>query len=268
MQPGLECLKTAFKWRKSINLHDLTEETFPKEFYDLAGLFECGEDRFGFPCLYIRVKTIRKVKVLDHHQMQFLAFVVNRIERRFEQLQCWTLVFDCTDIGFCNVNLTLIHFLIDLLRGYFPLSVRYAIVLDVPWILNAIQKFVLSLLPDDNRQLIRFVNRKALRNYVTDDNIPTILGGSCDKDIFERSPKCESIEQLAKELYGLDGDETEKVMRPYQTLLKETELFREEQQQIKNAKLIENVNNNNFEIIKADECQECIECIECIEVAN
>ena len=74
------------------------------------------------------------------------------------------------------MNLDLIRFLIDLLRNNFPLSVRYAIVLEVPWILNAIQKFVLSLLPDDNKQIIRFVNRKGLRNFMNDENIPTIIG--------------------------------------------------------------------------------------------
>lgn len=129
-------MKIAFRWRKSFNLHDLKEESFPKEFFDLAGLFECGVDKFGFPCLYCRVKTIRNIKILDIHQMQFLAFIVNRIERRFETLQCWTLVFDCTDIGFCNVNWSLIHFLIDLLRTYFPLSVRYAIVLGKSEVLS------------------------------------------------------------------------------------------------------------------------------------
>lgn len=247
----------------------MSEESFPGEFFDLAGLFECGHDRFGFPCIYIRCKTIKKVKILNIHQMEFLAFMVNKIERRHEQLQCWTLVFDCTDIGFCNVNLELIRFLIDLLRGYFPLSVRYAIVLEVPWILNAIQRFVLSLLPDDNKQLIRFVNRKALRNYISEENIPAIIGGSCSKDIFEHSPNCRSIEFLAKELYGLDLAETERVMKPYINLLKETEMFRDAQ--IESNKLMENllketenmknINNNN-NLIKVDECMEATECIE------
>lgn len=253
---GLEALKTAFAWRKSFNLNDLTEESFPKEFFDLAGLFECGVDRFGFPCLWVLVKTIRKVKVLDIHQMQFLAFMVNKIERQCEQLQCWTLVFDCTNIGFCNVNLSLIHFLIDLLRSYFPLSVRYAIVINVPWILNAIQKFVLSLLPEDNKQLIRFLKRKDLHHFISESNIPRLIGGQNDKDIFAHSENCKSIEYLAKELYGLEREETEKVMKPYQNMLKETQLFRETHKA--NEKLKETVTNNNT-IIVADECMECVE---------
>lgn len=184
--------------------------------------------------------------------------MVNKIERRCEQLQCWTLVFDCTGIGFCNVNLALIHFLIDLLRSYFPLSVRYAIVLNVPWILNAIQKFVLSLLPENNKQLIRFLKRKDLHHFITESNIPMYVGGQNEKDIFECSENCKSIEFLAKELYGLEREETEKVMRPYQNLLKETQLFRETH--IKNEKLKEVVTNNNT-IIVADECIEAIEAI-------
>lgn len=55
---GLEQLKTAFAWRKSFGLHNLTEESFPKEFFDLAGLFECGVDRYGFPCLWVLGKDI------------------------------------------------------------------------------------------------------------------------------------------------------------------------------------------------------------------
>ena len=58
VEAGLDLLKQAFAWRKSFNLHDLTEESFPKEFFDLAGLFECGTDRFGFPCLWILGKYI------------------------------------------------------------------------------------------------------------------------------------------------------------------------------------------------------------------
>ena len=66
---------------------------------------------------------------------------------------------------------------------------------------------------------------------------------------------------LAKELYSLDREQTEKVMKPYQNLLKEAELFRETA--IKKAKLInDNLNNN---LIKVDEC---LEVTECIEVTN
>lgn len=45
--PAFELLKDTMRWRKELNLNDLSYEDFPREFYECGCVFEYGEDKKG-----------------------------------------------------------------------------------------------------------------------------------------------------------------------------------------------------------------------------
>lgn len=204
------------KWRHRLQLHLLTPANFPQEFYRMGGLYECGPDRFGLPIICIRAKSIRKVELLDPLLGQFLAFRLFQLEQRLKRLESWTLLFDCSDVGFANVNFWLIKFLIDLLRLRFPLSLRYAIVLEVPFLLNAVQRLVMAMLPEDNKRLVHFVNRRQLLSYVDSNALPKYLNGNCYRNFAQVPSTCQkNILQICSDRFNLPESEIIRLCKPY-----------------------------------------------------
>ena len=182
----------------------------------MGGLYECGPDRFGLPVLCIRAKCIRKVKLLDPLLGQYLAFRFFQLEQRLERLESWTLLFDCLDVGFANVNFDLIKFLLDVLRLRFPLSLRYCLVHEVPFLLNAVQRLVMAMLPEDNKRLVRFVNRQQLHSFVDVHHLPKYLDGQCERNFAHVPGTCSrNLVQMCCHRCELAESEVIRLCKPY-----------------------------------------------------
>lgn len=117
---GLQLIQRCLLWRKETDLSRLTDESFPREFYEKGGLFRYKEDGQGTPLLYMRIKMIKKYPEIDHLLKLFLAYQVSKIDNSCHSLMGWAVVFDCSEIGFANVQIDMMRFLITILRDYFP----------------------------------------------------------------------------------------------------------------------------------------------------
>ena len=118
---ALDLICKCLLWRKEINLMSLTDTSFPSEFFSKGGLFRYQEDAAGTPMIYMRIKMIKKYPELDKHIKTFLAYQISRIDSASnDDLFSWAIVFDCTDIGFSNVHIDMMRYLITVLKDYFP----------------------------------------------------------------------------------------------------------------------------------------------------
>ena len=64
---------------------------------------------------------IKKYPELDKLLKTFLAYQINKIDTECnDALFSWAIVFDCTDIGFGDVQVDMMKFLITVLEDYFP----------------------------------------------------------------------------------------------------------------------------------------------------
>ncbi|KAI1305794.1 Motile sperm domain-containing protein 2 [Halotydeus destructor] len=180
-QDCFDKLKRCFKWRKDNVLH-LTDESFPLEFYKTGGLFIYKGDNEGTPLLYMRIKLIRKCNLLEEHLKRFLSYKIHVLDKMANEMQGWAVVFDCSGIGFANVQLDMMLFFINTLREYYPCGVKYIMVYEIPWILSGIQKLVVAMVPEEEKQLIQFRNKRNITSTIDKDNLPDYMGGSCTLD--------------------------------------------------------------------------------------
>ena len=50
-----------------------------------------------------------------------------------------TLVFDCAGCGLKNMDMELIQYMITVFKDYYPWSLNYILVFEMPWVLNGKQ---------------------------------------------------------------------------------------------------------------------------------
>lgn len=197
----LELLKDCMKFRKESVVH-LTDNSFPREFFETGGLFLYKKDIEGHHMLYMRIKMIRKMNELEEHMKSFLVHNIEKADSKSSQLLSWAIVFDCSDIGIANVQIDILKYLIHVLRDYFPCGVKYILVVELPWILNTAQKMVFAMLPDQGKQLVQFKDKKSITKVIHSDNLPEYLGGRCKLNFRTIPQGSRTFDEMFSKRYG------------------------------------------------------------------
>ncbi|KAI1292885.1 Motile sperm domain-containing protein 2 [Halotydeus destructor] len=183
-------LVNLLKWRKSFGISDLTEQSFPREFYDLGGIHVYESDKDGNVVLYVRIKFFSKVPEILDLLKKFAVFQMFKADDEAHRKGVgWVLLFDCSATGLANVDMDMVNFVNVTLRHYFPSGQQYVLAHNVPWLLNALKTIMWSVLPANVKRRIKFSNDKTITDYIPADHLPAyILGGSCPRD-FRFVPK-------------------------------------------------------------------------------
>jgi hypothetical protein len=198
------------------NAHDLR---FPREFYEIGGVFEYAPDADGAPLLYFRAKLHRKVPVLTESVKKFLLYQMIRIDLRYNTERRWAIVFDMQDTGFSNVDIDLLLFLVKAVRCYYPWAIRYIAVVDVPWILRGVWKAIEKLMPDNGRRLIHLMDRKRLRQIVSNENLPDFMGGTCKRSYCSVPEGALPAEEIGGKELGLTVQQVRELRTHFEAFL-------------------------------------------------
>ena len=132
-------------------------------------------------------------------------------------------VIDCSECTLNNLSMDLLKFVITSLRVHYPLGIQYVIIYNMPWILRGIWKLVKGWL-GNVQHLVRFANGDEIQEYVSVDNLPKYMGGTCDKRFTIAPDNCPTVYQLAHK-YGFTEEEVRKYMKSYEDLLEEAKQY-------------------------------------------
>ncbi|XP_054155598.1 motile sperm domain-containing protein 2-like, partial [Oppia nitens] len=168
-------MTTAFCWRKSFGVYDRSDQYFPKEFYELTEKEITGRDRDGRLIQWECYRNDRSVDGFADLQKQFMAHIVHQLDSRVGEDGC-TIVSDIKNAGLINVSYELMRFRMQLMQ-YYPLLARRIIVLDLPFVLNAFTRLIMSLVSTSIQNRVAFIGRDELPEFVDEDVIPVRFGG-------------------------------------------------------------------------------------------
>ncbi|KAG9510104.1 Motile sperm domain-containing protein 2 [Fragariocoptes setiger] len=175
-----DCVKAideTLKWRKSIQLDRLSDESFPLEFYQMNGLFVQGTDKHRLPVMYMRAQAHRKWSPkLDEMFKKFVAYQIERVTRaNASNGGAFTICFDCRGSNYACLDIEFLRYLSRLLVQYYPSACRYAVVVELPWIFRSVWKLVRTWLPPEAQESVKFVPLKQLHEIIDQENLPTCM---------------------------------------------------------------------------------------------
>ena len=193
---GMTRLINSMKWRKQMAVWDMSENSFPQEFYQMLRL---GRARDGSIIVFSRAQFYIPLNEWRELFKKFFIFVMEWLDRQ-NTGNGITIVIDCRDSGLSNVDFDFIWFLKPIQSKYYPFLLKCHLSCDIPWILNSVSQLVLSLMPEKTRKLMYFVKRSQLTEFATEDNIPMYLGGTGNQ-VWQWVPtNCLTVQQVAKRL--------------------------------------------------------------------
>lgn len=219
VEEALKMMLAALKWRKLHSVPSLTSSNFPKEYFQIGGVFTYGKDRNGSTMIILRVKVNKRINEWADLLKKFIAYLVEGedLKNNAKDGKGITIIFDCAGAGITNVDIDMLSFIVTAMRDYYPYLLSSVLVYELPWILQYVFKLVQTWLPEDHRKLIHLVSHKDINEFVAEEELPDFMGGK-NKMSYRLAPKdAPSAEDLAKDI-GLrkkDVDKLLKHLEPY-----------------------------------------------------
>lgn len=175
-----ENLSDLLKFRKFYELNHATLEQFPLEFLKLNGIFTFGHDKNNIPVLYISAHVHRKWSPkLDELFKRYVAWHVNRVTgstlNTTEKMGHFVMCFDCNSIGYSNIDLEFLKFLVQLLLNYYPRSCKLCLIKDNPWVFRSVWSMAKSWLTEEARNAVELITAKQLTDFIPEDQIPNSM---------------------------------------------------------------------------------------------
>lgn len=205
------------KWRHRLGMPRWKDEDFPKEFYNVGGVFPYAPDELGNTVIYVRAKLYdKKLSCIQEVFRHYLIHIANRVDEERDG-RGWSIIFDCSGTGMSNMDVNMLLFMLNDVVPHLPKGLNYVLIYELPWLLSKIVNGAVSVLPNDYRKLVKTASKKDINNWVAQESLPDFMGGTCDIN-YRRSPKgCRSFEEMADELKWTEKDlaAIKKVYQPH-----------------------------------------------------
>jgi hypothetical protein len=167
-------------WRKEFDANNLvTPNKLPvsEELLKKGGIFMRNEDINCIPMCHFVVKTHKKDQFPHAEICRQITFFFERVYK-FNVDDPIVLLFDMADAGYSNLDMEMIKFVVNCLKTYYPGLIDYMIIYQMPFIFNAAWKIIKNWLPPESVKLIKFVDKKSIKEYVQESQLFVHMGGT------------------------------------------------------------------------------------------
>ena len=199
----------------------MKDSDFPIEFYKVGGIFPYERDINGNVVIYLRIRMHRKIPELAEPIKKFLMHIVNKTDKEVDG-NGMVIVFDCQGAGYSNMDLDFLTFLISSGNNYFPVGLKYILVYELSWLLNAFRKIAMSLIPQSFIPLIKFADKSNVTEYISPQNLPDFMGGCCKRNYRQIPDGCTTVAKVAVE-NGYSEDVVQRILPIFEPLLEEAD---------------------------------------------
>lgn len=165
------------KWRKEMKINDISVDNLDRELLRRGIVFVHGRALDSTRIVYFIVRL--QTKSVKTTVQRILCLWLEKLHQQ-ETGSHVTFVLDVSKATMSNVDLGSIKFLLDCFTTYFPDMLERIIILEMPWIMNAIWKIVKQWMSEDQRRKTVFCSFKDLKQYISPKNILTGMYGKDD----------------------------------------------------------------------------------------
>lgn len=133
------------------------------------------KDLEGRPVVFVKGSLFKKTD-LDKLMKQYLVYQFEKADRNTTN-QGWAVVLDANNLSVLRSDYGIHEFFIEMLNSYYPLAIKYALVVDMPRTMSWLSRIMTRLMNVGTRGIVQFVSQKKLRNFLSKSDIPNELGG-------------------------------------------------------------------------------------------
>eukprot|EP01111_Echinosteliopsis_oligospora_P017489 TRINITY_DN75_c0_g1_i2.p1 TRINITY_DN75_c0_g1~~TRINITY_DN75_c0_g1_i2.p1 ORF type:complete len:224 (-),score=29.97 TRINITY_DN75_c0_g1_i2:134-805(-) len=144
-----------------------------------------GTDNTGRPIVIVRPRLHDPALTDPSESERYIIFMMEHCRKTLPpNMEQVTLIFDMTGVSKKNMDLKTTKYMVTVLQNYYPESLGAVLVYNSTWIVSAVWKVVKPWLDQVTAAKVVFVDDKAIKTYIGDNNLLSEYGGS-DKFVFQ-----------------------------------------------------------------------------------
>lgn len=215
-------VERVLEWSNREEIWDLSDALFPAEVHRIGGIFNYEPDRWGHLTYYNRVRFLRPAAWQREATKRFIAHKFSQACFEAEGRGI-AIIADMTGSSIFNADVTLLYYMIDTYLRYSPHDVRYVLLYNLPTILSWGASILRATFATKYRNMIQVVHGDDLFKFISPENLPPYLGGTCKRNYLKVPAGCFSIRQgaLSKRY---NEEELRRIIKHYQSRLDEAEI--------------------------------------------
>nr|CAB3263911.1 probable glycerophosphoryl diester phosphodiesterase 3 [Phallusia mammillata] len=189
------------KWRKEKEIYDLKADDFSDEIIMRGIIYTHGKAKDGSLLVYF--VTRQQTKDIKAQVQRLLTMWLERIQQAYPG-QSITFLLDVSKSSLANVDLGGIKFMLECFTTNFPGMLEKIIILEMPWIMNAIWKVVKQWMTENQRKKTVFSSFKDLKQYIDPDQLHPYMGGT-DNWEYSYPPFADDIPDVKQQYPNPNG---------------------------------------------------------------
>ncbi|KNC87125.1 hypothetical protein SARC_00748, partial [Sphaeroforma arctica JP610] len=186
-------------WAKQFGPHDIPPHTLTKELSE-GMIFFHREDKQGRPLMILNITKMPQTLPDEATELRYIRLVILMVETACRatppEMATFSLLIDFKGFTMASNDMKLTKTIFKLLSDYYPERLGACLLVDTPWMFNAVWYAIKAFLSPRTAAKIKFVKRSDLPKYVQPHNLPRSLGGqvpfvynSTDSPLGELTPQ-------------------------------------------------------------------------------
>lgn len=216
-EEAADMMVSCARWRHKLGMPRWKDEDFPREFYNLGGVFPYESDLLGNTMIYVRAKLYdKKLSCIQELFQHYIIHIANRVDEERDG-RGWAMVFDCSGTGMANLDVNMLLFMLNEVIPHLPKGLNYVLIYELPWLLSKIVNTTIACLPGEYKKLAKTASKKDIHNWIAKEALPDFMGGTCDINYRRAPPNSRNFEDMAAELKLTEKDLSaiRKIYQPY-----------------------------------------------------
>ena len=172
------------------------------------------KDKDGRTVLWVRFGRYHKSRLTELIK-QYAVYQIEKCDSQ-TSYEGWAMISDNSTTGLSNVDMDFNNFLTDVLQTHYPRGPKYSAVVDLPFIMNATSKLIMAFMNEELKNIIKYITKDELTQYLESCHIPVHLKGSYDKEIEYMPSGAKPLEQIG----GFTAEQIKKIRSTFKEELK------------------------------------------------
>ncbi|ETV81335.1 hypothetical protein H257_05882 [Aphanomyces astaci] len=181
LQYAADKLNRIIAWRNEYKAHTITPDEVASQFQNCS-MYWFGYDFHNRPILWLRPKKKDYANMDNDLEIRANVYILELAIKRFMPpgVTCFTLILDCKDVGYREVDISLTKNLVQVTTGNYPDRIGCIGVGPLTMLVKTLTRIFSPLLPPRLRDKARFMDNPlaTLSEVMPLDVIPTFMGGT------------------------------------------------------------------------------------------
>lgn len=199
VEAAIALVDEVFTWRKLTDTNSLLvpgKLPVGEELFKKGLIFVKNEDINCIPMMHFIIKNHKKDACTQAELFRFISYFFES-NYKFNADDPIVLVLDMSDSGYANLDMDMIKFVITCLKTYYPSLIDYMIIYQMPFVFNAAWKVIKNWLPPQAVNLIKFTDKKNIKDYIQESQLFNHMGGTSeykyiyDPTVYLNKPKAD-----------------------------------------------------------------------------